>query len=604
MKKNHPLSFNLRQLLSFLLLFFLAGCAQKKTLVEFRDGDKFGFKTIYGEVIIPAQYESTSGFYNGFASVKKDGKWGTLNEAGKVAIAPKYDETIEFEEGISPAKQNGKYGFIDTKGNEIIPFIYEQVWYFTDGMVCVKKDGKWGFINTTGQVVIPIEYQDFKIPHFSEGLVTAQKNNKWGFIDKNNNVVIPIDYADVGVFSEGLALAATSYNKWGYIDHKNNVVLPFIYEDPMWCDWESGQFKNGIAAASLSGKMGYINKKGEIVIPFKYYCIKPFFKGYASVEIDNGAGTYSDDHAILQTGYVDSTGREILEDYKDFTWHDWQITNVPAALPDFSYLLTGYPQKPEVHNRTGIVRYPDGIYVKGSSDETDSILAESVDSLGVMSDSIIPAHRLTAADSTNKYIADKKQKEEEEKAADEKEKLKKENEKWTLGKTLNLALDAFTQEPKNYPNLDRLTEISVAYGLMLDGGNFGEHLIGNKGWNIFRKETIYKIISDENLRQAAWKWVAPYYKQSFKTLHPFHQTIYWNIAAHLRNYINTYDVKKMSAFLKRDEKKFAQYDSDGKYDPYRKLYSFVDRLILVHKVISVADAKTWINKVADEVLSW
>ncbi|MCW3085988.1 MAG: repeat-containing protein [Bacteroidetes bacterium] len=588
-----------RQINPFLLLvFLLAGCAPKKTLVEFQEGEKFGFKTIYGEVIIPPIYESTSGFYNGFNCVKKEGKWGALNEDGKMVIAPTYDDLSEFSEGISSAKQNGKYGFVDTKGKEIAPFIYEQVWYFENGMACVKKDGRWGFINTSGKVVIPLEYDDFKIPYFYEGLVTALKNGKWGFIDKNNKIVIPFDYEEVRIFSEGVAAVSTSYNKWGYIDHNNKVVLPFTYENPM--HWDGGSFENGIAEVALAGKVGCINKKGETVIPFKYYSINPFYNGYAAVTIDNGAGIFSNSHAIVQVGYVDSTGKEYLEDNTDFTWHNWQVIKAPAELPDFSNLLKEYPQKPEASNKPS--KYPDEVYIMSP----DYQVVESVDSLGVISYSSVRPHSLSVTDSLNKYIADKKQQEEEEKAATEKEKTRQENAKWTLEKVLNLGLNAFTQEPKNYPDLNRLTEISIAYGLMLDGGNFGEHLIGAGvgRWDVLKKETIYKIISDENLRQSTWKWVAPYYKQSFMTLHPFHKKIYKDIASHLKNYINTYDVKKANAYLKHDERKFAQYDSDGKYNPYRKLCAFVDRLILVHKVISVADAKTWINKVADEVLSW
>ena len=63
-------------------------------------------------------------------------------------------------------------------------------------------------------------------------------------------------------------------------------------------------------------------------------------------------------------------------------------------------------------------------------------------------------------------------------------------------------------------------------------------------------------------------------------------------------------MEKVKAYLQRDESRFAHYDSDGKYNPYRKLFAFIDRLIIVHQVITVDDAKRWINKMADEVLTW
>ncbi len=187
-----------------------------------------------------------------------------------------------------------------------------------------------------------------------------------------------------------------------------------------------------------------------------------------------------------------------------------------------------------------------------------------------------------------------------------KENSKNEKKKWTLENILNEGLNALRQEPYTYPDLNKIKEISISYGLMIGAGNFsGKFIYSNfDNWNVFKEKTLYKIISTESLRQLTWNWAKPYYKQSFKTMHPFHKQAYKEIASYIKEYINTYDLKKTYTYLKKDEKEFAHYDSDGKYNPYRKLCAFVDRLILVHKVISVEDAKVWINKIADEVLTW
>ena len=119
-----------------------------------------------------------------------------------------------------------------------------------------------------------------------------------------------------------------------------------------------------------------------------------------------------------------------------------------------------------------------------------------------------------------------------------------------------------------------------------------------------KQKTIYNVISSETLRELVWSWISPYYKKSFESLNPFVKKSYKDIALYLKNYINNYDEQEVRDYLKRDEKKFAHYDMNGDYDPCRKLSACVDRLIIIRKVISVSDAKKWINKMADEVMSW
>ncbi len=519
----------LRQNIFILTLFLvLTACSTKQAIVPFKDGNKYGFKSLYGKIIIEPKYDGVGwDFYNGFMSVKNNGKWGFINEKGDIITEIKYDYVGDFsKDGIATAELNGLFGFINKTGKEIIPFIYENTWGFQNGIAKVKKNNLWGFIDTKGDIIIPIEYEDFKYSKWSEGLIGACKNHKWGFIDKTNKIIIPFGYYDVGTFSEGLALAAESYYKWGYIDHNDTAIIPFIYENPKYCDQNAGNFKNGIAQVRLEDKSGYINKKGEIIIPIKYHCVKQFCKGYAYAEIDNGESNFGNKHKILLYGYIDSIGNEYLYDYPNFNNYNWHITAAPKEIPDSSYLLKSW-------------------------DTTQT-------------------------------------------------------RPWTIEKLLAHGLDAFREEPTSYPDLCTINEICVSYGLMLGGGNFGEDFIypNKETWNYFKENTIYKVISSELLRQIVWNWIAPYYKNSFQSLNPFAQKTYKNIAVYLRNYINRYDKNKVEVYLKKDEKKFAYFDMNGNYDPNRKLSAFVDRLIIIHKVITVDEAKTWINKIADEVVTW
>lgn len=177
---------------------------------------------------------------------------------------------------------------------------------------------------------------------------------------------------------------------------------------------------------------------------------------------------------------------------------------------------------------------------------------------------------------------------------------------WTLPSMLNHNLQAFILEPQTYDDLGNLDKICIGYGMLISGGNFSEDYMNEKPdqWNTFKLNTVYKIIGDEHLRELAWEWINPYYKDAYSKLNPFVKKSYQECFKYLNNHIENFDRKKYEEFLIRDEKNFAKLDINGNIDNKRKLSAFVDRLILVHKVISPEDAKRWINKIYLEVKHW
>ncbi len=81
------------------------------------------------EVIIAPQFEAAGYFYEGLARVKKNGKWGYIDEAGKEVIAPSFAYAGNFYDGKAvvgiseaPITENSltvsvKMGYIDHRGN-------------------------------------------------------------------------------------------------------------------------------------------------------------------------------------------------------------------------------------------------------------------------------------------------------------------------------------------------------------------------------------------------------------------------------------------------------------------------------------------------------
>ena len=219
--------------------------------------DKVGFIDKNGKVVIPMIYDWASSFSDGLAIVGigdwEDLKYGSIDKNGNIIIPFEYGTTVfesdvdttfspdisGFSEGLAAVRKDGKWGFIDKTNRLVIPAIYDNANAFSEGFAAVEKDGKWGFIDKAGNVMIPLNYD--WVDSFSEGLATVRTgdwnnwgNMKYGFIDKTGNVIIPLNYDWALSFSDGLATVRKGGNwydyKYGFMDKTGRLVVPMIYD--------------------------------------------------------------------------------------------------------------------------------------------------------------------------------------------------------------------------------------------------------------------------------------------------------------------------------------------------------------------------------------
>ncbi len=104
-------------------------------------------------------YEDCSyvGFVDGVLPVKKDGKWGYVNEKGETLTEFIYDASEIVDSGATPlvrlyASTNGytvvrkgdAWGLIDNRGNTVVEPIYQGISQVDDkGRFWIEKNGKW-----------------------------------------------------------------------------------------------------------------------------------------------------------------------------------------------------------------------------------------------------------------------------------------------------------------------------------------------------------------------------------------------------------------------------------------------------------------------------
>jgi hypothetical protein len=183
------------------------------------------------EWVIKPQFDIAGSFYEGFAAIKKDGKWGFIDKTGAIVIQPEFDGVKNFSDGMAAIKKDGKWGYIDNTGEIVIKPIYYDVYNFREDIARVErfeKDEDY-YINKNGHKtpIIPVKHKSKKLTPRSESnsaAFPATKNGKYGFVDKNKNWVISPQFFEVKEFSDGMACVSQN-GKWGFI----RLYAPYEY---------------------------------------------------------------------------------------------------------------------------------------------------------------------------------------------------------------------------------------------------------------------------------------------------------------------------------------------------------------------------------------
>lgn len=90
-------------------------------------GGLWGYCSVDGKTVIEAVYESACGFSEGFAAVKKDGKWGFINTSGKIVIPFKFDKVYSsYKGGTCRLIKGEEVSVFDYNGNLKDRYIKEE----------------------------------------------------------------------------------------------------------------------------------------------------------------------------------------------------------------------------------------------------------------------------------------------------------------------------------------------------------------------------------------------------------------------------------------------------------------------------------------------
>jgi hypothetical protein len=92
-----------------------------------------------------------------------------------------YEDARPFtDEGYAAVRKNGKWGFIDTTGTEMIGFTFDDALSFGQHLAAVKIGELWGYISISGRVVIDPVFTEAK--SFTKGTAPVLTQSGWQFL--------------------------------------------------------------------------------------------------------------------------------------------------------------------------------------------------------------------------------------------------------------------------------------------------------------------------------------------------------------------------------------------------------------------------------------
>ena len=123
-----------------------------------------------GTRISIVEADSVYGFNEGYATFKKNGKFGKLDTNGTVVIQPKYEELFLTHNGLTVFVKDDKQGALDTIGNVIVDAIHERMgnnWDDEEGLL-LFVDNNWDigtYYDRKGNLIWKDMNNGYKLPN-------------------------------------------------------------------------------------------------------------------------------------------------------------------------------------------------------------------------------------------------------------------------------------------------------------------------------------------------------------------------------------------------------------------------------------------------------
>ncbi len=252
----------------------------------------------------------------------KGGRPCLIDRKGNILFEPEVALDVLYypRYGMSLVKKNGRYGYLDDRGDLVIPFQFKKAYGFSEnGLAFVVNDHNLGgYIDRSGDYVIPPIYDTGS--NFQFGLAAVSRKGRYKYIYESGNKAIDGDFNYAGGFSKcGLSKYENLGGKQGFLDTNSITVM----ELKKGCHLFEFQEDSRITKFRMDNREALIDAAGKVITGFfdriiisPYSLLNPFLRNNL-------------------WGYIDNLGQEVIPNiYKKVTQfnHD-KIAKVKAFHP-------------------------------------------------------------------------------------------------------------------------------------------------------------------------------------------------------------------------------------------------------------------------------
>lgn len=248
----------------------------EKAVFCMKHNGKWGITNIYGEVIVPFEYDKVfPSYYDNLVGISKNNKWGLIDRKGRIVIPIEYDHYFgRFGWGASEAGKehnpyillkDGKIIFYDEALKKIVPSIAKGKYYWerADNNALFYK-GKAGLIDYKGSIVIPFEYDEITVPLVEDSIKTipvyqVRKEIQWALYKPGKGVVSPFKDCETlsSLYLGGKLICCVKSN--GKIMIHDENLKPLSTEE-----FTSFEFNNGVLIVYKGEKHGSFSINGNV----------------------------------------------------------------------------------------------------------------------------------------------------------------------------------------------------------------------------------------------------------------------------------------------------------------------------------------------------
>jgi hypothetical protein len=176
----------------------------------------------------PEQTEEVFPESEHFRAIRKDGKYGFIDDQGRLRIANRYENVKAFSEGMAAIRIMHQWGFIDQHENLVVQPVFDDVGNYDNGHSIVMKDGLYGLIDKRGKVILPLRYDDIKLNAQNRWVLRQQ--GAYGLADSTGRVIIHPKYDTLADTGNGFVIARRN-GKSGLLTLQGVNTIPMIYDD-------------------------------------------------------------------------------------------------------------------------------------------------------------------------------------------------------------------------------------------------------------------------------------------------------------------------------------------------------------------------------------